>query len=325
LACRRLNTKCRTFVYAVEVSKMGKAKWVGSAAAGVVAGIAATVTVYEGFVEAATSGGKVQLAAGEEATLRIDAPPSVSSSRTVALAPTAADPAVARERARKEEEQRFHEALAEAQLEPQLRTQIVRLREQVDTLREENRELREEVEEDEIYDLGESTLRKLAEECELRWDYAGVNPSSPEQISDERLEELELGEAEREVINEVLQNYTDEMMEWARGLYTEVTGDPNTSGLSFGALLAEVRDKTPETELQTIYKILSYERAGYLEAPADLSTRSATERLYRRWTSAGDRLESMLAEELGVDAAKRIRGINDGFGNKLRGSHGCPE
>jgi hypothetical protein len=110
-----------------------------------------------------------------------------------------------------------------------------------------------------------------------------------------------------------------------RKLYVEVTGDDkNVDSLSMRAITSEIKDKSPKPEIKQVFQRLARERAGLQAPPSNPSDTSAVERLYRLLTTAGDRVEKMMAAEVGPDLARRYRRVRDGFGSRSRSSHGCP-
>ncbi|MEM6733417.1 MAG: FecR domain-containing protein, partial [Myxococcota bacterium] len=306
--------------FSVEVESMKET--MTNIAIGAAVGTLATVTVYEGWVQAATSRASVEVQAGEQVELlpAMDAlePKMVRVSRR-----GGAD-AARIEASQTRSEPDLITQLAEVELPQRLRREIVALERRVQSLNHENERLRKKVDDEAIFEPSEATLAAMAEECELRWDYTAVNSDDPETLSNEIVEGLGLSQSEREIVDQVFARYTQDMSERVRALYTELTGDPNTTGLSVTSMISEITDKTAEVELQRIYKILSYERAGLLEPTNDPSLASPTERLFRLWTGMGDTLEGRLASELGEDTAHAIRAFDNGFGSRIRGSHGCP-
>lgn len=212
----------------------------------------------------------------------------------------------------------------------------VELRGRALALASENRQLQERIQalEDELarqgpdrketYDLGPEELATMAQNCELRWDMPSLTHQPP-TISDGELAKLSLSDAEREIINEKLAASHARLAQAVQRTYHALTGDEDPGSMSAEAMFAEIMDKLPQHEMRVIYQRLSHERAGLVQPPADTSSLSPVEQLFRMMTGEGDALEQALARELGPELASNLRDLNNGWSSKFRSTHGCPE
>jgi hypothetical protein len=176
----------------------------------------------------------------------------------------------------------------------------------------------------ETYDLGPEELANMAQNCELRWDMPSLSHQPP-TISDNELARLSLSGAEREIINQKFAASHARLVQEVRRTYLALTGDEDPGSMSADAMFAEIADKISESEIRMIFKRLSHERAGLMRPPADLSSVSPVEQLYRVMTSEGDALEQALGQELGPELASNLRDLNSGWSSKFRSTHGCPQ
>lgn len=195
------------------------------------------------------------------------------------------------------------------------------LRRKVETLFERVAELEGE-EARSFFEVDQAELRKMAERCELRWDYPSLDrlPS----LSDDEFDRLGISTAERELIDRKLEEEHERLVAAIQRAYTAVTGDEVIGSLAPTAMFRETFDKTPPAEKKRIYQVLSRERAGLTPAPTPDRSMTPTEALMRVLTASGDRLERNIADELGPDVARSARLLNDGWNNKSQVMTRCP-
>ncbi len=87
--------------------------------------------------------------------------------------------------------------------------------------------------------------------------------------------------------------------------------------------ISESSGVTP-AETEALFRRLSEERAGRVAPPADPASGSIDERFLRRVIDLGDAFERALAERLGGDRAKALRGADDGWpGLRLQTQNYC--
>jgi hypothetical protein len=172
------------------------------------------------------------------------------------------------------------------------------------------------------FDLTREELVAMASRCELSWDTPSLNSETP-TVPDRTRKELGLNATERAAINRVLAENHQQLATQLRQLYIDVTADRRgADSLSPESLKREIEDKSSRDDLKAVFQRLARERAGLQAPPADLSTSSPLERLYRLLTSMGDRLEQTIGGQIGPDLAHRYR--EAGPGNRWRSSYGCP-
>ncbi len=124
---------------------------------------------------------------------------------------------------------------------------------------------------------------------------------------------------------EALTKLNAEPLESLRALYVEVTGrEAIAHELSPAGLIAEIRDKAPEGEVQEVFARLSAELAGKAAPPPPGARTSPLERLLRLQIELGDRFERELAAELGPARARALRAAEGGWSSRSSSGHGCP-
>jgi hypothetical protein len=108
-----------------------------------------------------------------------------------------------------------------------------------------------------------------------------------------------------------------------RALYQELVG-ADSENLDARALMIEIMQKSPASDVEAARKRLAEERAGIAAPPADPRNQSVVERLFRLQSAAGPSLEQMLAAELGPDKAHQIRAAG-WVGGDDSVLYGCPD
>jgi hypothetical protein len=285
--------------FRIEVEDMNtNHKLVLSGLAGAAVATTVLLTVYEGHVVAETRAAKTELAAGTRATLRGD-------STTVAGAlGTPGDEVASREQllARTREQQ--------AQLLA-LRARLARLEPTAapagsDDTADSSRPW---------YDPGPEQLAAWVATCHVRADAPDLEHGMPSPGSGVTPDEIA-------GFNAAMAETTQHWHDLVRSLYLETTGD--TAGadtLSLESMRHEIEDKSAPGEHNVLLQRLARERAGLDPPPADLSKASAIERLTRASLALGNQTEAALAQRLGAERARAIRG--DGWGSRTELS-GCP-
>jgi hypothetical protein len=307
------DVEVRGTCFRVEVEPMTKS--LVQFAAGAAAATAVLVTVYEGKVLLANEQGQTALAAGEQArAVRGEAPSpanAADAARNQALAAAPTDGASREELLRRDQQQR---------------SELARLRARVSELEQPSggAASTDSKDHEKYLDPSKEDLKKLADECKLKWDAPSID-TNPTTVSDRTVNELGLSDAERTAVNQVTADENTRVTQQLRQLYLEVTGD-KTGADSLGprALESEIVAKSPDGEMQQIYARLSRERAGLQAAPANPSGESPAERMTRLLTGLGDQYERDLANAIGADRAHQMRTLRDGWGSKHSGSYGCP-
>jgi hypothetical protein len=172
------------------------------------------------------------------------------------------------------------------------------------------------------YDLGAGELERMATTCELRWDIPSLT-MKPSTLPDDVVAKLALSGPERTTINRAFAAAHARLVDEVRRTYAALTGDDNPGSMSPEAMYAEIVDKVPESELQTIFQRLAHERAGLVPTPTTAPT-SSVENMFRTLTMEGNRLEDELAAALDPQLARSLRDLNGGWSSKFSSSHGCP-
>lgn len=304
--------------FRLEVSEMkaSKAGLIG-AAAGAAAATLVMVTVYEGKVLTASPRGERQVEAGQVARMESDRPPRIvgevgTGARSAGRASVRPGPGAGGAAAPSGAERE------------RLVAEKKRLEGELELLQARLQEANGKASKGKVIDLTKQELVELAKRCELRWDHPPLG-SQPPKLDTKAARELGLNETERAAIEKAFADYHTRMNTELRKLYVEVTGDDKVAdSLSPWAMMSEIEDKSLKQEIKQVFQRLARERAGLQAPPADTSTGSAVERMFRLLTTAGDQLERTIGEQIGPDLARRYREARGGFGSRSRSSHGCP-
>lgn len=310
-----LGTCFRLEVIKMKASRAG----VTGAALGAAAASLVLVTVYEGRVLTATPRGEREVTAGEVARMRPGDAPEVLDEGGGPHHAGGARPG--------DDGQAVPASTARGLVQQNLKLQAEKrdLEQKVEVLQSELAQASGSARKGRILNLDREELQGLARRCELRWDLPPLG-SAPPEVDSKAVKQLGLSDAERDAVKRVFADYHRKMGTDLRKLYVEVTGDTkNAESLSPEAMMSEIHDKSPESEIKQVFQRLARERAGNQAPPTDLTQASAVERLYRLLTTAGDRVERSLGAEIGPDLARRYREVRDGFGSRSRSSHGCPK
>jgi hypothetical protein len=308
------GTCFRTEVIEMKASRAGLV----GAGAGAAAAALVLVTVYEGKVITASSRGDRQVVeAGEVARIAPGRAPEILAGEeqgTSGGEATRADTSIAPSTAR---------GLVRQNLK--LRAENEKLQADLEVLQTQLGSANGDARKGKILNLSKQELLDLARRCELRWDRPPLG-STPPKTQAKAARELGLSKEDRATIDRVYERYHRRMTDAIRTIYIEVTGNTKVAdSLSPEAMESEIVDKSQKIELKRMHRKLARERAGLQAPPADHSTGSPVERLYRLLTSAGDQVERDIAAALGPDLARRYREHRGGFGSRSRSSHGCPD
>lgn len=156
----------------------------------------------------------------------------------------------------------------------------------------------------------EDELRELAKTCTLRYD-------KPHLEADAAKLPVTGLDVDAEAVESIHAAFRTEYAAQLRELYVEATGDAEgASNLSTSTLADELEKKSVPEDVTEVHWRLSQERGGLLDAPSDVADAPPFARWLRLQLELGDVLEQRLAQEIGADAAHKIRGANDGFGSK---------
>lgn len=299
--------------FRVEVEPMKQA--ITGGLVGAVLATTVAVTVYEGKVALANEKGGVALVAGEKATTqnnsapqKIETPPKKTEPgvvSVVAIDEPSAD--ITRE-----------ELLAR---DATMRKQIASLQAKVQELEESNKNPKHPIDnEDSWFEPSQELLQQMAKECRLPWDEPAFD--SDQDLS-EFAKEAELSQAEVEALKRAqeitMEGYTKEM----RGLYLEATGSQPSEDMSADAMIQEIQSKSNRDDIAMANYLITQERAGNKQPPADLSKRPPIERALRLRSSLGNVFEKNLAELVGAERAHEIRGKNKGWPRRGMMMGGC--
>jgi hypothetical protein len=307
-----LGTCFRVEVNHMSIDRQGKIGFVAGAA------LAATVvvTVYEGRVRLASGDQQLQLGAGDQGQMANGTPPvrttgdrsgerSRSSATLGARAP------------------RLVTAPAEAGATEELRLLRQQLADQQAELDRLKVERGGTAEQHRYVDVGKDELLARAARCEIRYDTPPVLDVVPKTIRKNDLGGLT--DTERDAFNEVITEMHGSVAAQLRGLYTEIGGEAAVAErMSPGSLVNELFQKMGPHEGDAARVRLSRERAGLQAPPADLSSTSPGERLFRLMFTMGDEFERKLGERIGAQRAHALRARRDGWTGGSRSSHsGC--
>jgi len=173
-----------------------------------------------------------------------------------------------------------------------------------------------------ILDLAPDELAAMARNCELRFDVPGYG-IEPRLMTDRAAAAAQLSADERAIYDQTVRKENAQYMAALRALYQELVGG-DSENLDARALMIEIMQKSPSSDVQAARKRLAEERAGLAAPPADPRTQSVAERLFRLESAAGTTLEQRLAAELGPDKAHQIRAAG-WVGGDDSVLYGCPD
>jgi hypothetical protein len=288
-------------------------------AAGAALASAVIVTVYEGRVSLAGSGGQLEVPAGEVAALTADQPPR-------RLDPD--DPSLPRARS----------ALPSFQVAPggeappvelselqALRARIAEQEAELARLRPAHPHAGNEQSLQQYIDPSPEELQARAQRCEIAFVTPNLDGPQPPTVSPERATQLGMSEAEREAADEVMKEVHTQVPAEMRKLYAEMSGDSTTANrLTLSSLFSEIQQKTPP-DLATAARVrLARERAGLLAPPANPAAASTIERALRLMSTLADDVERRLAERIGPERARALRPLRRSWGSRSSMS-GCPK
>jgi hypothetical protein len=286
-------------------------------AAGAAISATVLVTVYEGKVILANERGQTWLAAGQQASVRAGEPPSEArdNAQSAAAAAARADLSAPPGQATREE------LLARDRAQ---QVELERLKSRVAELESHGAAgARADNKPRPFYDPSPDELKKLADDCKLKWDAPSLSQRS-NGVDSRATSELGLSEQERADIIRINTDFKTRVIAQLRALYLEATGDKDGAAeLTADAMVHDLYERSREDDLKTAFALISRERAG-LAAPGESSTAPAVERMQRLLVSLGDSYEHDLGAAIGPDRARQLRDLNGGWGNRNSSSFGCP-
>lgn len=307
----RVTGTCFTVEKIMRKKELGIGGIIG---AGVTAAV--LVTVYEGGVVVAGSGGKsAQVAAGQTATLRPNEGPIVAPTADNGPLIITEPPSEVRAAAQNETREQL---LARTE---QQATRIAQLAARVAQL-EQGGGPPGDPGEAAFVDIGPQELEAMAKRCEIRIDTPDVDGAAPPNLEG-LAARAGLSADEQALANAAMSKLHSDWLAEVRRLYIETTGDDTgAADLSARAMASEIEDKADPKEEVALRTRLARERAGLEKAPATLAGTSALERYMRGFVALGDRAEAALADGIGPQKAKALRG--SGWGARSRMA-GCPQ
>ncbi len=283
-------------------------------AAGIGAAIATAVTVivYEGGVTARNDSGRVEVKAGEEATMTTGNAPAVHPRQ---------DPALDRAPAGATRQQLLAREDAHLRRITELTRRVEQLEKQVEGMPRPTEE--GEPPRGKFHDFTPEELQWMAKNCQVRYDVPVYTMALGIQLDAEDARKLDLTDSELASVNRVLAAGDNHLIEVMRDLYVELTGDRRVAeALSPHNLQHEIFEKSPPEELHRAFQRLAAERAGLARPPANERGMSPAERLLRLLQRAGDDYQRRLADALGPGRAASLR--REGVGLGRRSQSGCP-
>lgn len=174
------------------------------------------------------------------------------------------------------------------------------------------------------FDPSKEDLIRFAEECRVRYDLPPIMNTEPMQLDARQGAEMGLSEEERAGLNQIIARMHRDYVAQLRELYIEITGDAaGADSLSPEALASELRDKSPPGERSRANQRIAQERAGLAQPPADLSSLSPVERYLRLQAAVGDQIEQEFGKVIGAGRARELRERNGGWGMRSEWA-GCP-
>lgn len=276
-------------------------KMIGSAAAGGALAAAMVVAVYEGNVVASNAHGQVEVTAGERVEILADRRPEAAGSRFAddGVQGGAGEP----------------ESFSSAQ---QLKNRVRELEIQLAEARADSRDAERKPDDDNdddddwharLFEPTQAMLEDSAKHCRVHWATPAPRAHGDAPLlSDEVVTKIGLTPKERAAIDALAAELNDGVVELARELYVEATGDEaGVSDLSFAAMRSEIFDKAPKRDAIAARTQISREVAGLAERPADPATDALTTRMMRAEAEHGRQYSEGLSRVLGVERARQVR------------------
>jgi hypothetical protein len=164
---------------------------------------------------------------------------------------------------------------------------------------------------DPFYPAKPNELAELAKSCSVRVDQPLVLDSTPGEVGDAE-DAMDAAPNEVRAMNAAMRELHSSFRDQLRVLYAEAMGHPADTELSPRAILGELEDKRP-AENEGLYRRIAKERAGQLEAPADLSNATAYERAQRLYLALGDAFQQRVARDVGPERASALRAASGGW------------
>jgi hypothetical protein len=174
-------------------------------------------------------------------------------------------------------------------------------------------------------------LKRMAECGIVRFDapgFVGDRFAEPTFDFDERwASEVGLTPDEAAVVAEVGESFRESLYRDLTALVLEAGKSQawadQTPFMGMMIAIAEGSGATPQ-DVEAMFRRLAEERAGRVDPPSDLASRSIDERFMRRVIELGDAFEQALADRLGEDRARALRTFDDGWpGLRLQTQNYC--
>lgn len=305
---------------------------------------ATIVTVYEGGVVLANDSGRVDVAAGERGTARAGSAPirfgpdgdgrsdgalamaEAASSDTLATGatlPAGVDPVAHIRLQARDLERMRSEKDAQAKKIVQLEAQVEELGGTPNSPEAKARRAKKCASQSRggdcpFLDPDQETLVEMAKCATVKIDAPGFLDNR-EPPGDVRGLAQQLGiedPTERKQLAAASKAHYDAYNEELRAMFLELGGDPEIAeDASADTLVSSIADQLDPELAGNIQRQVSQERAGLLEPPAaggEVPT-SIEERLFRLQANLGNAYESHVAEALGPERARELRGRHDGW------------
>lgn len=307
--------------FRVEVLDMAVSRpaWIGGVVGAAIAA-SVVITVYEGRVRVVNARGQADARAGDRIALGAGAAParldaSAAPPGIAALEPPPPESATVAELRRRDQSHRGEIALLRARVQA-LQTGTAAPEPEPAAGRDPRAGKRT------IIDIAPEELAAMARRCEIRFDLPGYGVE-PHLMTDRAAAATRLSADERAIYDQTVRKESAQYMAALRALYQELVG-ADSENLDAGALMIEIMQKSPASDVEAARKRLAEERAGMAAPPADLRNQSVVERLFRLQSAAGPSLEQMLAAELGPGKAHQIRAAG-WVGGDDSVLYGCPD
>ena len=307
--------------FRVEVLEMtgSRQAWIGGVVGAAVAA-SIVISVYEGRVRVVNARGQADARAGDRIALGAGAAPTrldagAAPPGLTALEPPPPESATVAELRRRDQSHRGEIALLRARVQA-LETGTAASGPEPAAAPDHRAGRRK------IIDIAPEELAAMANHCEIRFDLPGYGVE-PHPMTDRAAAAIQLSADQRAIYDRTVRRESAQYMAALRALYQELAGG-DSENLDARALMIEIMQKSPSSDVEAARKRLSAERAGMAAPPADTRNQSVVERLFRLQSAAGPSLERMLAAELGPDKARQIRAAGWVGGDDSVLS-GCPD
>jgi hypothetical protein len=138
-----------------------------------------------------------------------------------------------------------------------------------------------------IIDIPPDELAAMARSCEIRFDVPGYG-IEPRLMTDRAAAAFHLSADERAIYDQAVRAQNPQYMAALRALYQELVGG-DSENLDAPALVVEIMQKSPSSDVQAARKRLAEERGGLAAPPADPRNRSVNRSVDRSVDRSADR------------------------------------